>query len=211
MYNWRKMSDENKARLLKERKARKLPWHSPPHLEYEGDRQFIVTAACYEHRLVIGKSADRMAESESSVFDVCEEFAAKLYAWCVLPNHYHTLIRTDKIKEFQKGLGKFHGRSSYRWNGEDEQRGRKVWYRSFERPMKSDRHFFASLNYIHNNAVKHGYVSNWQDWPFSSARQFLDDVGRERALEIWREYPVWIMGRAGILAEHHASRRNSER
>jgi hypothetical protein len=29
-------------------------------------------------------------------------------------------------------MGKFHGRSSRQWNLEDDQVGRKVWYRSFD-------------------------------------------------------------------------------
>jgi putative transposase len=43
--------------------------------------------------------------------------------------------------------------------------------------------------------VKHGYVSQWQDWPFSSAKDFLDEVGREQSLEFWENYPVLDMGK----------------
>ena len=51
-------------------------------------------------------------------------------AWCVLPNHYHLLLATSDILEFleQEQLGKMHGRTSFNWNGEEKQRGRKVWY-----------------------------------------------------------------------------------
>lgn len=60
--------------------------------------------------------------------------------------------------------------------------------------MKSERHVWATLNYIHNNPVKHGYVERWQDWPFSGAKQFIEKYGREKTLEIWREYPVLDYG-----------------
>jgi putative transposase len=196
MYSWRKMSDAERAKVLKERKARKVAWHAPPHFEYEGNVRFIVTAACYEHKHIIGKSPERMAECETKLIETCEDFGVELFAWCVLPNHYHLLIQTDNIKEFQKeGLGKFHERSSFRWNGEDNALGRKVWFKSFERPMKSNRHFWASLNYIHHNPVKHGYVSRWQDWPYSSAHIYLESVGKEKAAEIWREYPILDYGK----------------
>lgn len=196
MYDWRKMSEVERAKALKERKIRKVPWHAPPHLEYEGDVRFIVTASCFEHEHIIGKSPERMAECEATLIETCKEFEVELFAWCVLPNHYHLLIQTDKIKEFLKeGVGKFHGRSSFRWNSEDNSLGRKVWYKSFERPMKSNRHFWASLNYIHHNPVKHGYVLRWQDWPYSSANSYLKSVGKERAAEIWREYPILDYGK----------------
>lgn len=114
----------------------------------------------------------------------------------MLPNHYHLIVQTSRIREFQKqSLGKFHGSSSYRWNGDEGLRGRKVWYRSFERPLKSDRHFWARLNYVHHNPVKHGYVLHWQDWAYSSAEGYLENIGIEKAAEIWREYPILDYGK----------------
>jgi putative transposase len=51
------------------------------------------------------------------------------------------------------------------------------------------------MNYIHHNPVKHGYVDNWSDWLWSSAAQFLERVGRQRALEIWRKFPILDYGK----------------
>ncbi len=190
------MSDEERAETLTERKARKQPWHAPPRWEYEGLIRFIVTAACYEHKHIIGFSRERIANFENDLLETCRNFGVTLYAWCVLPNHYHILIQTDKIKEFQnEGLGKLHGKTSFSWNSEENRRGRKIWYKSFERPMKSNRHFWASLNYVHHNAVHHGYVKRWQDWAFSSADSFLENFGREKTAEIWKEYPILDYGK----------------
>ena len=194
MYNWRKMKPQERERALKERKVYRRPWHSPPHFEYEGEKDFILTAACFEHKPIIGATSRRMIECEEGILKVCALVNAILYAWCVLPNHYHFLIRTERIKEVLRLIGQFHGSSSFRWNGEDEFRGRKVWYRCVERSMRSQRHFYATLNYIHNNPVKHGYVETWQEWPYSSAVDFLEEVGRDRAKEIWTEYPVLDYG-----------------
>jgi putative transposase len=64
MYNWRKLSAEEKASVLTQRKGRKLPWHSPPHLDFAGTFTFIITAACYEHAHLIGKNIERIAKLE---------------------------------------------------------------------------------------------------------------------------------------------------
>jgi putative transposase len=53
---------------------------------------------------------------------------------------------------------------------------------------------WAAMNYVHHNPVKHGYVKKWQDWPFSSAAAFLENVGRERAAAVWRDYPILDFG-----------------
>jgi putative transposase len=136
-----------------------------------------------------------MSECEQGVLDACEKFAISMYAWCILPNHYHVLLKTAQIAELRNELGLFHGRSSYKWNGEDGTRGRQVWHNCFERKMKSERHFYASLNYVLNNAVHHGYAERWQDWPWSNANEYLEGVGIERAAEIWREYPLLDYGK----------------
>jgi len=61
--------------------------------------------------------------------------------------------------------------------------------------MKSPRHFFATLNYVHNNPVHHSYVDHWQDWPWSSAREFIEQLGRERVAQIWKDYPTLDYGK----------------
>ncbi len=195
MYNWRKLTDSERSRVLAERKFERRPWHAPHHVERSGATSYIFTAACFEHKHIIGASPERIAECESELLDICDRTSAKLFAWCVLPNHYHLLIGTDNLGSLLAAIGRYHGSSSYRWNGEDGKRGRKVWFRSVERSMKSEGHFYASLNYIHHNPVKHGYVTRWQDWPYSSAGQYLIEVGRTRALETWEKYPVLDYGK----------------
>jgi len=125
-----------------------------------------------------------MTQVKATFSTFANEFSTAVYAWCILPNHYHVVVRTEQIELLLKEIGLFHGRSSFQWNGEDDQRGRKVWYNCFERPIKSDRHFWATLNYVHNNSVHHGYVQRWQDWPWSSATRFLEELGRDRVREI---------------------------
>ncbi|MBX7222606.1 MAG: hypothetical protein K1Y36_21850 [Blastocatellia bacterium] len=195
MYDWRKLTKIQRNQLLVYRKTQRQPWHSPPHWDFAGEVTFLITAACYEHAHIIGNSSERMTAFESELVSKCQPLATQLYAWCVLPNHYHILLATKGITPLLAELGKMHGRLSFLWNGEDNTRGRKVWYNCHERAMRSDRHFWACLNYVHHNPVHHQYVERWQDWPFSSAAEYLEAIGRERALEIWKEYPVLDFGK----------------
>lgn len=112
MYDWRKMSDEERGEALRRRKGRKLPWHSPPRVKYEGFISCIFTAACYEHAHIIGKSLERMTECEQTLLEICETTETKLSAWCILPNHYHLLIRTSNFEKFKSEIKLFHGRAA---------------------------------------------------------------------------------------------------
>lgn len=195
MYNWRKLTAVQRKEALALRRGRNLPWHSPPHLDLEGVHQYLVSAACFNHAPIIGVSSERMAAFEADLLKICDEVCLAIHGWCVLPNHYHLVVKSERIKELRRGLGLFHGRSSFVWNGEDQHRGRQVWYNCFERPIESVRHFWATLNYVHHNPVHHGYVQRWQNWPWSSATLFLESVGKTKAEAIWKEYPVLDFGK----------------
>ena len=193
MYFWRRMTPEQREATLEERKRYPRPWHGPPHYASESSL-YLLSAACYEHQPIIGVSRQRMAEFESELLKTTAERAQTVFAWIVLPNHYHLLVDSGDILALLEVHGHLHGRTSFRWNGEDARRGRQVWHRTAETAMKSERHFWASLNYVLHNAVRHGYVERWQDWPYSNAAEYLEDVGRDLAERRWREYPILEYG-----------------
>ena len=61
--------------------------------------------------------------------------------------------------------------------------------------MRNEDHFWATMNYIHHNPVKHGYVSRWDEWDWSSATDFMESVGREEAMRIWKDHPLLDYGK----------------
>jgi putative transposase len=195
VYDYRKMTAVQKAEAVEYRRLQEHPLYSPPHWQFVGQRQFMISATCYEHKHFIGTSHERMTNFENDLLSACGKFATNIYAWCVLPNHYHLLVRTENIKALRHELGLLHGRSSFNWNGDENRRGRRVWFNCFDRDIKSHRHFWASVNYIHHNPVHHGYFDSWQDWLWSSAAEFLERVGRERAVQIWHEFPILDYGK----------------
>jgi putative transposase len=189
-YRWRQLTPEQRDALLAWRKAHKYPWHSPPHRTDLGGLHFHITAACFEHRPYIGRSPARMDAFSRDLLTLLAARSTETVAWCVLPNHYHVLIETPDIAGLLHALGRLHGRTSYTWNSEEITRGRQVFFRAVERAMRSDRHFWATMNYVHHNPVHHGYVERWTDWPWSSATEFLARTDPEEAKRLWREHPL---------------------
>ncbi len=190
-YLWRKLTENQRTELLEYRQLCKRPWHRPPHFE-QGALHYHLTAACFEHRPHIGWNPERMADFSRRLIDT---FATPPAAWCVLPNHYHILVHCTDLKAAVSALGRLHGRTSFEWNGEENARGRQVWHSVSDRAMRGSDHFWATVNYVHHNPVKHGYVATWTDWPFSSATGFLEEVGRDQAIAIWKAYPVLDYGK----------------
>lgn len=131
-----------------------------------------------------------LAQFSEALMECLREMEAEIFAWCVLPNHYYLLLKVKALALAMRHFGKLHGRTSYIWNGEENTRGRKNWCNIIDRWIRDERHFWTALNYIHHNPVKHGCVEKWQDWPFSSASDYLAKTGKEKAREIWFQYPV---------------------
>ena len=194
MYRWRQLASEQRQQVLDYRRANRLPWHSPAH--YQSDTSYyMITAACYEHQHVIDMSETRMLDFEQKLVETASAHSIELFAWNLLPNHYHLLLATLDVKRLLWKLGRLHGRTSFDWNGQDDRRKRKVWCNAAETAMKSEGHFWASLNYVLHNAVHHGYVERWLDWPYCNAEQYLEQVGHEVALRRWKAYPLYDYGK----------------
>lgn len=105
-------------------------------------------------------------------------------------DHYQALVETPNVLRLLWELGRFHGRTSHAWNGEENTRGRQVFHRATERYMRSERHLWATVNYVHHNPVHHRYVKLWTEWPWSSAPDYLRETGRDKAQRVWKEYPI---------------------
>ncbi len=192
MYQWRKMSEEDRVKAMESRKTRRYPWHTPPH--FEGSGLYHLSAANFEHAHIIGETPSRISGFAEDLLDALEKITS-VRAYVVLPNHYHTLLEADSLASVVKALGNLHGRSSRKWNEEDSFVGRKCWHAVSDRRIRNINHYYATLNYIHHNPVKHGYVEKWEEWPYSSAKDYLKEMGREKALVIWRNYPLLDYGK----------------
>ena len=194
-YLWRQLTDGQRGELLAWRRDRGCPWHSPPHRPNEGFLRYHITASCFEHHPHIGLSLARAEAFAQGLLEVLSRGENQVHAWCVLPNHYHALVATEDVLGLLREIGRMHGRTSHAWNGEENKRGRQVFFRAAERAIRSDRHFWATINYVHHNPVHHGYVTHWTDWPWSSARQYLGQTDPQEARRIWLEYPILEYGK----------------
>ena len=92
-----------------------------------------------------------------------------LHAWCVMPNHVHTLFTPGPNWEWSKILHSwksFTANQCNQWLGLSGQ----FWQRDpFDRYIRDQNHFDKTLRYIENNPVNAGLCSQAEDWSWSSA------------------------------------------
>lgn len=69
-------------------------------------------------------------------------------------------------------LGVLHVKTAEWINKLDESPKRKVWFNFWDTKLTHQRSYFARLNYVHQNAVKHGLVPVACRYPWCSAAWF---------------------------------------
>lgn len=212
MYEYRQLTSAQRAELVQQRLAKGYPPHSPPH-PIQDQPFYLLTAACYEHKCQI-KTEERRKQLLNLLFERFTDCGVELRGWAILPNHYHVLVylgdsdeglsphykpvRSKDLspyKQIGKVLQRVHGSTSRQWNLEDQAVGRKVWYVYSDRAIRSERHYYTTLNYIHYNPVKHGWSDSPYDWSCSSVHWYLEQEGREWLRDSWVRYPVKDYGK----------------
>ena len=188
MYEYRRLTPEQRRQLVQERLERGNPPHQPPH-PVRDQTLYLLTAACYEHVHHLHSPERRQAVLDL-LFEQFIEHGMEMFAWAVLTNHYHVVVHVTAFDVLGDIFRRVHGRMSHAWNQEDGVRGRKVWYRYADRAMRSEGHYYTTLNYVHYNPVKHGLVDSPYDWPWSSVHWYLEHNGRTWLRDLWQRYPI---------------------
>ena len=186
-YEYRKLSPEERKRIIEERRQHGFPLHQPPHPFREAG-SYLITAANFEHATVMS-SSERRTTFQDILLAGFREIHAEVIGWVVLPNHYHILVNVESLDLVSNQIKQIHGSTSHKWNQQDGLTGkRKVWYRYVDRMMRNERHLNQTLNYIHHNPVKHGWVNDVYDWPWSSLYWYVDNKGQDWLREQWGRY-----------------------
>ncbi|WP_411360723.1 REP-associated tyrosine transposase [Pseudidiomarina sp. YC-516-91] len=107
-------------------------------------------------------------------------------AWVIMPDHMHCVwlvpddkiaLRWRKIKSLTtKALPEFANQSTAQKNSTARRRrgNGSLWQHSYyEHTIRNEKEFELYILYCCYNPVKHGYVENALDWPYSSLRHFL--------------------------------------
>jgi putative transposase len=153
----------------------KTPWpHAPTHqLAVRGT--YIVTGSTYK-KAHFFRGAKRLRVLNRGLLTVAGQFGWQLEAWAVFSNHYHFVAHSPRDALDASGLSAMlsvlHVKTSTWFNNLDNQSGRQVWINFWDARIKHQKSLLARLNYVHQNAVKHGLVPLAWQYPWCSAAWF---------------------------------------
>jgi putative transposase len=121
--------------------------------------------------------------------EMCAAFPVELHAYCLLPRHYHVLVRAEPAP-LRAALAHLESASGF----PASQATRAV-------PVGFGRHLMSVSRYIHLNPVDAGLVWRPEHWPFSSFRAYLGDLTSPRFI-----LTEAVLGRFGTIGARHRHR-----
>ena len=138
---------------------------------------------------------------------------ADTYAYCLLRNHFHFLVRikdhvpdqasgpsvrkppsqafSNLFNAYAKAYNRAYGRTG------------ALFARPFGRiRVQSDAYFVVLVTYIHQNPLRHGFVDDLQEWPFSSYHAILSS----KPAQVERDVVLdWFGGVERFRMAHHTA------
>jgi putative transposase len=145
--------------------------HAPTHQLSEAGT-YIVTAGTYlkAHHF---RTKERLDVLQRGILKVATDYGWRLEAWAVFSNHYHFVGHSsERAASLSEMLAVLHHKTANWVNRLDETKGRQVWHNFWETRLTFQRSYLARLNYVHQNAVKHGIVLVANQYPWCSAGWF---------------------------------------
>ncbi len=154
--------------------AFKTSTHTPAHLLSAG-AYYILTGATYQHQSHLAAD-ERKREWHHAFLFATDRYAWSVKACVVLSNHYHVIVQAPEAGagNLPRFVASYHKFTALRWNAEDAQPGRQVWWNYWDTCLRSEAAYLVRWNYIHWNPVRHGLVVRPEDYAFSSYRQYFD-------------------------------------
>lgn len=112
------------------------------------------------------------------LLDTKEEFGYKVYAYCLMSNHIHVIIKSEK--EFlSKAMQCLMGRYVRYFNKKYKRTGPLVQGRFKSKNVENQRYFLDVCRYVHRNPENAG-ITKTEDYEWSSYKEY---VGKENIID----------------------------
>jgi len=106
----------------------------------------------------------------------------KIMAYCFMPTHIHLVLEQLKPEGISVFMSYICNSYTRYFNIKTKRKG-PLWESRFKNVLvKTDEQFLHLTRYIHLNPVTACVVEKPEDWSFSSYKEFLGEVGEEKAI-----------------------------
>lgn len=101
--------------------------------------------------------------------DVCEAYQVDCWAFCLMPNHYHLVVRNEQ-RNLSEALRDLNGEYALWWNATHRRLGHVFQGRYKDQIVEPKRYLLTLLRYVGMNPIRAKLVDDPAKWPWSSYR-----------------------------------------
>lgn len=142
--------------------------HTPPHLYRAGTAYFITASTYGRARLLDNPAKEKLF---SSLLKSCDKHGWTLEDWVILDNHYHLMVTApSSAHSLPRFIADYHRFTALfiKKNNPAAVSLPKIFSNYWDTCITFENSYYARLNYIFYNPVKHGYVENAEEYPWGS-------------------------------------------
>ena len=159
----------------------------------------------YYHLYNRGNNRQKIFFEEDNYVFFLERFAsyllphADVFAYTLMPNHFHFFIRVNDADRFQKGTKNLFISYSKAINSRYNRVGHLFQGRYKLKEVTDNAHFTRLITYIHQNAFAAKLVEEIEGYKYSSYRSYLST---KPSLLQRQEVLDWFGGLQGFVEDH---------
>ena len=122
-----------------------------------------------------------------------------LLAYCIMPDHYHLLVKLQSEYSFSKYMNNIENSYSRYFNTFNRRKG-PLWQSQFRAVIVEDNETLLHIHrYIHLNPTTSGFVEKPEEWEWSSYKYFITE---KRGLAEHKEISINSIGRYKRFVEN---------
>ena len=138
---------------------------------------YYLTVVTYRRNPILIENIELLRES---FLYSKQKYQFTIEAIIVLPDHFHMIITPNYAKDypniikaikfyFSKHCNEKYYKHIQQSLSRDKRGLKPIWQkRYYEHTIRDEKDMKEKIEYIYNNPIKHGYVSNIKDWIYSS-------------------------------------------
>lgn len=127
------------------------------------------------NRQIIFHDEDDCLKFIRTIQDYKEKSGYEVYAYCLMGNHVHILLKVIK-EPLEQVMRRICGRYVYWYNLKYNRIGSLFQGRFKSEPVEDDTYFLTVIRYIHQNPVKAGLAYTTKDYKWSSFNEYIKNA-----------------------------------
>ncbi len=137
----------------------------------------VKAAGIVQHVMNRGNRRSKIFESSDDYWafmnvlgEAGQRFAVQVFAYCIMPNHWHLVVRPlveCELSAYMQWLTGTHVRRYHRHRGLVGT-GHLYQARYSAIPIQTDRHLLIALRYVESNPLRAKLVERAEEWPWAS-------------------------------------------